>query len=1592
MVRLSGALRRGVIRTVVMAMLAAMVTITTATVGAGTAAAAVALSCDALYAVNNNDSNAYRIDPADGAPTKDFKLLSTTPNQLGIGAGGAYAVYTGPDSKNSPKIFKYDALTGATSSVDRPDGYATQQGAVNPSNGLYYFGGYDNGAFKYRVYDPSTNMPLTGDVKVTVTPAPGSRQTNGDIAFDAVGNLYIVSSSSSDGLVYSVPGPVAAGSVLTGTGITAKAAGFANATSAAFGPDGYLYVGRTGSSDLTRLNPATGATVTTLRSMGMYDLGSCSDPYSIELRKDLPAGRAADGDQFLLEVTGGGVSTGNTATTTGNTTGIQSVKVGPLLGLPGTEYTIKETAKNGADLANYNVTWQCLDAKTNAKLSSGTGASGKMSLPSTKGGASVVCTFTNGSLKSGLALEKTAAPNTAADLTVGNTITYSFKMTNTGDVTLKDVKPVEKDFSGKAKMSDFSCPEGAKSLAAKASVTCTATYVLQQEDIDRGTVDNTAIATGTDPGGKAVNSAESKVPLKGGPATPGISIVKSASPKDAESYKLGQTIKYSFKITNTGDVTLRNVGVNEGAFTGAGPLSAVECPDTAKALGPKASVTCTAEYTLTQKDIDNGRIENTATATGTPPGTDTPIVSPPGKEIVEGNPARSLSLVKDASPSTTADYKVGQEISYTFLIKNTGDVTLTDVHPNETKFSGSGDMSTFDCPAGAASLAPGASVTCTAKYTLTQADIDAGKLENTATATGTPPSGEPVTSKPSDKTLSGEPKPAIALEKSASPTDPDKFAVGETVTYSFTITNTGNVTLKDVRPNETAFTGESSRISAFDCPDAAKSLAPNESVTCTATYTLDQADVDRGKLDNAATATGTPPSGGPVTSDEDDAKLTGNQKPNLEIVKTASPKGVSDFKVGQKVTYTFDVTNTGNQTLTDVKVVEGAFSGSGELSDVSCPEEVKSMAPGAEVSCTATYELTQKDIDAGKLDNVATAVGTPPGADTPIESPQDEENLAGDPQAGLKLEKTAEPRENVQVNDTVTYKFTITNTGDQTLKDVGVKENEFSGKGTLSAISCPDDAKELNPGKSVTCETTYTFTVEDMNVGRVENTATATGTPPSGTPIESDPSDVDVTGAQAPQLEVVKSASLTSLDGFKAGAKVKYSFAVTNTGNVTVANVSIKEGDFSGTGEITDLSCPEEAKSLVPGAQVTCTALYELTQADVDAGKVENTATAIGTPPGTEEPIESPPSDGGIEGNPNPDLSIVKTASISDSSDFTVGKEITYSFVITNTGDVTLTDVRPNEKSFTGSGPMSDPVCEAGASALAPNDAVTCTANYTLTQADIDAGTLDNVATATGTPPGKEPIESPESQVALPGHPHPGISIVKKANPREKVKLGQEVTYRFVITNVGDVTLKDVTVNEGDFTGTGTMSAITCPDKAKSLAPKDSVACTATYVVTRADVKNGRIDNVATASGTNPKGDEVVSEPSNETVTPDKSSFPGLIIIPIIPGLLTGSLGSTGSTGPAGEPAGTDTPVIDGNPTGEGNQPGQGGAESGTDAETQASNPKGGLIDSGLGADGDGGLNSGLVAGGLALLIAAGGVLVVALRRRRAEDGDVTDL
>ena len=149
----------------------------------------------------------------------------------------------------------------------------------------------------------------------------------------------------------------------------------------------------------------------------------------------------------------------------------------------------------------------------------------------------------------------------------------------------------------------------------------------------------------------------------------------------------------------------------------------------------------------------------------------------------------ALTLSKSASPTTVA--AAGEVVTYTFHVTNTGNVTVTGVAVDEGSFSGSGTLSPITCST--APLAPGASVDCTATYTVTQADVDAGSVANTATATGTPPAGvtAPV-SPPASVTVPVAQSAALTVTKSASPTTVS--AAGDVVTYTFHVTNTGNVT------------------------------------------------------------------------------------------------------------------------------------------------------------------------------------------------------------------------------------------------------------------------------------------------------------------------------------------------------------------------------------------------------------------------------------------------------------------------------------------------------------------------------------------------------------------------------------------------------------------------------------------------------------------------------------------------------------------------------------------------------------------------------------------------------------------------------
>jgi hypothetical protein len=138
---------------------------------------------------------------------------------------------------------------------------------------------------------------------------------------------------------------------------------------------------------------------------------------------------------------------------------------------------------------------------------------------------------------------------------------------------------------------------------------------------------------------------------------------------------------------------------------------------TATSLAPGATTSCTGAYTATLADLDGGSIVVTATASN---GTLTSAAATARSDSI-------LRLLKDVTePSFPA---AGTQLHYTYLVTN------RSTAPVDGPFAVSDDRTTATCQP-ALTLAAGASVFCTATYTVTDADVAAGSVTNTARGSG----------------------------------------------------------------------------------------------------------------------------------------------------------------------------------------------------------------------------------------------------------------------------------------------------------------------------------------------------------------------------------------------------------------------------------------------------------------------------------------------------------------------------------------------------------------------------------------------------------------------------------------------------------------------------------------------------------------------------------------------------------------------------------------------------------------------------------------------------------------------------------------
>ncbi|MFJ9782025.1 hypothetical protein ACIRSS_20735 [Amycolatopsis sp. NPDC101161] len=853
--------------------------------------------------------------------------------------------------------------------------------------------------------------------------------------------------------------------------------------------------------------------------------------------------------------------------------------------------------------------------------------------------------------------------------------------------------------------------------------------------------------------------------------------LRSARPKAHAS----EPLTFAVAVTNPGSVPATGVQATDEAV-----------PACAKALGTLAPhQTVTYDCTGPAPGDD---FTNTVKATGT---------STLG-DALDGTASAAVDVVHPALGMTkTADklaYRAGDTATFTIKVTNTGDTGLSGLRVTDPK---------APACALAGALAPGESRTTTCAV---KAPIADGV--NTATATATDELGKQVTATADAPapTIS----PALQVTKTA---DPPVIHAGDAVTFSIAVKNTGDSPLAPVRVTDDTTTS---------CSRTFDRLAPGatQTYTCTANPSTTKT--------SQVTATGTDSSGQPVaaTASATVTVIT----PALTLTKDASPAVV---RAGDPVTFTITVANAGDAPLTDVAVTDdrtpactkvigalppqgrqtytctapappddftntAAASGKDQLGrtvkvtgdavvdvihpavaltaqaspaavregdlvtwtittsntgDVpltgvavtddqvaACAKPLGTMPPQGKQTYTCTTRA-----GATGLTNKPTVTGVDPTA-RPVTATAEAAFVVQHPSVAITAQVTGGP---FREGDAVPLRITVHNTGDAPLTGLRVTDSAtpapVAPRATgpqARATGCAqvfDGALEPGATKSFGC--TLTAPADDVTA-KIQVTATA----PVGPPLTAEgTAAVDVIH---PAVAITRSVDPKTV---RPGDPVTSAITVTNTGDSVLHDVSVADPGAP--------ACAKSLGSLEPRA----TQNYSCTQA---AGEADFTAVAevTGTD-ATNRPVTA------TAGEPvhviHPAITITNDAT---PARVRQGDTVTFTLVVTNTGDVPLTAVSIADS--------RTPACAQTIGTLPPGALQhhSCTVN---------AGTDNFVssATANGTDPTNRQVSATDDAAYTVIHPALNVTQEIHGGP---FRPGDTVPRTITVANTGDVPLTDV--------------------------------------------------------------------------------------------------------------------------------------------------------------------------------------------------------
>ncbi len=408
---------------------------------------------------------------------------------------------------------------------------------------------------------------------------------------------------------------------------------------------------------------------------------------------------------------------------------------------------------------------------------------------------------------------------------------------------------------------------------------------------------------------------------------------------------------------------------------------------------------------------------------------------------------------------------------------------------------------------------------------------------------------------------------------------------------------------------------------------------------------------------------------------------------------------------------------------------------------------------------------------------------------------------------GIVISKTPDVQQ-VLVGGTATFNIVITNTSAIDLENVTTTDP--------LASNCSQVIGGLIAGGTAS----YTCSVSPVNAD-FTNVITVTGTPVTGGPPVSDSDDalVDVIN---PAIVIAKTPDLQQV---VSGGTVTFTIVVTNTGDTYLSSVAVTDPLAQG--------CDRTIGLLAPNVPYS----YTCTRAGV-TGDFTNVAIVTGqpsSPTGTPIPGTTPISaqDTALVDVIGPSITVLKSP---DLQQIVSGGTATWTIVVSNTGDVTLSNVAVSD-------PQASNCNNPTIGTLAPNQGI----SYTCSRTGI-TGDFTNIATATGTPPVGPPISS--SDPADVDVVNPAV-VIAKTPDLQQIPSGGTASFTIVVTNTGDTYLTNVAVTDA--------LAPNCNRTIGLLAPNVPYS----YTCTRAGV-TGDFTNVAIVTG----------QPSSPTGTPIPGTTP----------------------------------------------------------------------------------------------------------------------